>query len=813
MASPTAPRWRRLRNMRQDFQYALRTLRKSPGFTTIAVLCLALGIGANSAIFTLLDAAVLRTLPVSDPARLVFVSHSFSNPQYEYMRAHSSSLSGVLAHASIALHLTSGPVTDAPTGELVSDNYFNVLGAQPAVGRTFAPGEEAVALISHRYWQLRFQGDHGVAGRSVALNGLPFTVIGVTPRSFFGTEAGKSPDVFVPLSWCDRLVAGPSRLPLPNSFWLDVIGRMQPGVTQAVASAEADVVYHQGIRDQASRMRPGTVRMLEQRHITLTPAGRGGAGLRDRFGSPLAILLAVTGLVLAIACGNVANLLLARSAARRKEIAVRLALGAGRLRLLRQFAAESIVLSMAGASLGLLFAWWSAQGLAGFLSQTVIDAAPGARVLTFTLGISILTGLLFGAIPGARAVRADLTPALNSQPAGGSLGRHSRFGRVLVAGQVALSLVLLGGAGLFLRTLQNLLSMDAGFHADRVLLVSLNPGLSRYSPERTRTFYGDLLDRVAALPGVRSVSLADRPLLSGSSIDGLSVEGRTPQPGEEMATSLRVVSPRFFETMGIALCAGRDFSPLDRAGAPKVAIINETIARKYFGGVNPIGKRVGLGNTPDMEVVGVIADTRYRGLREAVPNTLYLPLEQSQGGPAGPARTLHVHTAAGPGAIAPAVTAEIQALDRELPAKVSTFTDLIDASLVQERLVATLSAFFGALALLLAAIGLYGVMAFTVARRTREIGVRMSLGANRAAVLQLVLADSLRTVATGVLVGIPASLWLFRLVTRQLYGIAPGDPTTLAAAAAILFALTGLAAYLPARRASQVDPMVALRYE
>jgi predicted permease len=808
--------------MAQDLRYAIRTLRKSPAFTIVAVVCLALGIGANTAIFSLVNAALLRMLPVAQPERLAVIRNvdergrqgiGFSYPAFAYLRTHTRS-AAVFAYAGIGLNLSSGAFgdfTDAPSGELVSDNFFSVLGVQPVLGRGFMAEDETAAVISYRYWQSRFHSDPGIVGRSIALNGLPFTVIGVNPPRFFGVEVGRSPDVYVPLTMCDRLSPGSPRLPRPNNFWLDMMARLAPHVTPRQAKAEMDVAYYQSIIGQAQNLRPNSMRFLQKRQIEVAEGGKGQSYLRQEFGTPLLILMTVVGLVLLIACANVANLLLARANARRKEIAVRLALGAGRARLLRQFLTESLTLSIAGGSLGLLFAYWSAGALAAFLTKSVLDVAPDARLFGFTLAVSILTGLVFGCAPAVQATHPDLTPALKNETAVGTPGRRLGLGGFLVAGQVAISLLLLIGAGLFIRTLGNLRNLDMGFRADHVLLVSLNPGLSRYTPERTRSFYAQLLDSVSALPGVRSASLADRPLLSGAYIDGLSVEGHAARPGEELSVSIKIVAPRFFETMGIPLHLGRDFSPLDRSGAPKVAIVNETLAREFFAAGNPIGKHVGLGGPTDMQIVGVIADTKYNSIRAPVPNTIYLPAGQGQTMSAD--RTLHIRTLTDPANIAAAVREQIRALDRNLPAKVSVFSELVDENLVQERLIATLSGFFGALALLLASVGLYGVMAYNVQRRTREIGIRMSLGADRGAVLWMAMRECLVLVAAGIAIGIPASLWLSKLVVHQLFGVTQGDGPTIAAATLLLTAVAALAGYLPARRASRVDPLIALRYE
>jgi predicted permease len=797
----------------QDLRYAVRTLLRSPAFTIVAVLCLALGIGANTAIFTLTDAALLRMLPVADPERLVVVRSlgpggprvsSFSYSQFVYFREHADAVAAMFAYARINLNLSAGNLTDAPTGLLVSDNYFSALGVQPVIGRGFAPSDGAVAVLSYRFWQTRFHGDPFITGRAVVLNGLPFTVIGVAPRRFFGVEVGSSPDVFVPLAWCDRLLPGAPRLPRPNSFWLAVMARLRPEVSAAQAAAQTDIVYHQGV-EQAAGLPPNLARFLKQRRIAFIPGAKGMPGIGEQFGTPLLILMTVVSLVLLIACANVASLLLARAAARRKEIAVRLALGAGRFRLVRQFFTESLVLSAAGGGLGLLFGVWSARSLTGFLTNRVLDVSLDIRVLGFTLFVSVLTGLLFGAAPGLRSARVDFTPTFKGEAAPEPPGRRVRPGRFLVSGQVAMSLLLLIGAGLFIRTLANLRAMDAGFRGDHVLLATLNPGLSRYTPERSNAFCADLLQRVSALPGVRSASLADAPLLSWSYVDGVSIEGTA----EPIGGSLRIVGPRFFETMGIAIRLGRDFSPDDHAGSAKVAIINETIARKYFAGKSPIGKRVGVGGA-DRQIVGLIADTKYRNLRESIPNTVYLPMDQAQ---TGTERTLHVRTFASPAGMAAAVREQVRAQDNNLPVEISLFSDLVDENLAQERLMATLSGFFAGLALLLTATGLYGVIAYSVQRRTREIGIRMSLGARRAEVLWMVLRDCLLLAGLGVAAGVPVSFWLSRLVARQLFGVAPGDPATIAAAAAFLIVVATLAGYLPARRASRLDPMVALRYD
>jgi predicted permease len=817
-------RWLWWDHLAQDLRFGLRMLRKNPGFTAVAVLTLALGIGANTAIFSLLEAALLKALPVKEPQRVVFLQcsneqgeaiNAFSYPEFVYLRSHAHTLSA-LAYGNIDLNLSAGALTDAPSGMLVSDNYFSVLGVQPVLGRGFAAGDEAVVVISHELWKSRFGGNPEIVGRAVVLNGLPFTIIGVTPQGFFGVDVAISPDIFVPLLMRDRLLPGEAILASRNNFWLTIMARLQPGLSKDQARAEAEVLYQQANTEE-TRDLPADhplVQMFRGMHVWLMAGDRGGGGLRDQFGKPLLILMTIVGLVLLIACANMASLLLARAAARQREIALRLALGAGRARLLRQLLTESMVLSIAGGLLGLLFAFWAVRVLVGFLNQSVLDVSPDARVLGFTLALSVLTGLIFGSAPAMQSTRPDVTSALKGELLAATPGRWWELRRLLVAGQVAISLSLLIGAGLFIRTLANLKNLDMGFQSRNVLLVSLNPGLSGYGPERLRSFYDQLLERVQALPTVRSASIADSPLLGNRWFDGLVVEGHTAPPNEGPVVAVKAVSPKFFETMGIAIRLGQDFSPQDRTGSPKVAIINETLARQSFDGQSPIGKHVGVGSpTPDLEVVGVIADTKYGGLRDPIPPTVYLPMSQAQLPRSAP-RTLHVRVSDHAANIAAAIRNQIRALDKNLPVtRVQMFSDLVDRDLAQERLIATLSGFFGALALLLVSVGLYGVIAYGVQRRTHEIGIRMSLGAEPDMVMRMVLRDCLGIVVAGATVGFPLGLWLSKLVASQLFGVSPGDPVTMATATLILLAVAALAGYLPARRASRVDPMVALRYE
>jgi predicted permease len=522
----------------------------------------------------------------------------------------------------------------------------------------------------------------------------------------------------------------------------------------------------------------------------------------------------IVGLVLLIACANISGLLLARATARQREMALRQALGAGRARLWRQVLTESLVLAIAGGFLGVLFASWSSAALIGFLGDTFVEVTPSPRVLAFTLAVSVATALLFGLVPAMGLTRPDLVPALKNDAGGRPSIRRLRLRTVLVSGQVALSLLLLIGAGLFIRTLTNFRSLDAGFEASHVLVASLNPGLSGYTPERQRAFFAELRQRLEALPGVVSVSAADQPLLGGAYIDGLVVEGSPPGAGDDSGVQIKLVDARFFETMGIGLRLGRDFTAQDDGDRPKVAIVNKTLARTFFAGQIPLGKHVGVGTTTaDLEIVGVIADTKYRTLHDPVRSTVYLPLDQVKD-VIRSGRVIHVRTSSDPANAFAAVREQVRVLDGNLPvASLSTFSDLVDRDLVQERLVATLSGFFGGLALILTAIGLYGGLAYAVQHRTHEIGIRMSLGAGRGAVIWLILRECFAIVVAGIAIGLPPSFWLSSLIRHQLYGLTPRDPVTLMGAMGLIIVVTALAGYLPARRASRVDPMVALRCE
>jgi predicted permease len=800
--------------MFNDLRHAVRSLGKSPAFTAVTVLCLALGMGANTAVFSLLDVALLRSLPVPEPDRLVIVEgmaaagrggSSFSYPLFRQLRDRGSDAADVFAYSRVDVNLSTESVTDAPGGLSVSDNYFAALRVQPALGRTFSSPDEPVILLSDRYWRARFQSNPAIVGQRVTVNGLPFTIAGVLPRGFFGTEVGRSPDVFVPLTLRDRLVPGGPGLMQPNRFWLRVMARLKTGATEAQALARFEAAYRQYVDEVGGTVAPGLRRLLQQRRIALVPGARGPFSIGEPFGRPLQILMATAAAVLLIACVNVAGLLLTRGVARRREIAIRLALGAGRGRLMRQLLLESAVLAIAGGAAGLLAGLWCAQALAALLADRVLEVTLDRRMFAFTALACLTTVVVFGLGPAMRSARTDMTAAIKAGVPSMWSGRP--LGRLLLPVQVALTLFLLVGAGLFVRTLVNLRTMDPGFRGEGVVLATVNPALSRYTPDRTRAFYAALLDRAAALPGVQAAALADAPLLAGTYVDGLSIDGST----DSAEVSIRIVGPRFFETMGIRLLAGRDFAASDDAQSPRVAIVNETVARRYFAGRTAIGQRIGVGTAPDTEIVGVIADTKYRDLRAAVPNTVYVAMEQARF--LGSERTLHVRTFLDPDDMMPAIREAVRALDGTMPARIRPFADVVDATLERERLIAMLAAVFAGLALVLTATGLYGAIAHGVERRTREIGIRISVGAQPGAVVWMVLRDCLLVAIAGTALGAPTAIWLAGVVRAQLFGVSPRDPVTLAAAAGGLIVVAVAAGYIPARRASRVDPAVALRQE
>jgi predicted permease len=824
----------------QDLRYGVRQLRRSPGFTAVAVITLALGIGANTAIFSAIDAVMLKFLPVSHPEQLVFLrwqsSHSttdyFPYPIFDQLSKHSQVFTGLVAFHSLNLATRVDREPGLAAGQLVSGNYFSVLGVRPVIGRTFTPEEDRIpgadpyAVISYRYWENRFGRTLSVVGRSIELNGVPFTIIGVMPPTFFGLSVGDSRDLWIPLMMQAQVMDGKSLLNDPKSWWLQVMARRKPEIPEQQAAAAINVLYQRYAREQAgTHLSPEARNELAHEHIALLTAGRGLSSLRDRLSEPLIVLMALVGLVLLIACANIASLVLARATARRRELAVRIALGAGRLRLFRQLLTESLLLAALGGALGLLFARWGDDLLLALMSGAGTPVALGFQinsvVLIFTAAIALGTGLLFGCMPAWEAARLNVNVAIKPSVGGSSASTahrpHWETRKLLVMGEVAMALLLLAGSGMLIRSLQKLKDVSPGFNDHGVLLVTVDPTLIGYQGNRLANFYKQANLAVSALPGVQSVSLSALPPMTNARWrTGVFVQGHIPGAQEQTTARLNFVGPRYFHTLEIPLLEGREFTPRDDAAAPKVAIINEAMARFYFGNESAVGRRlsfIGPGHG-EIEIVGVTRNTKLNSLREATPHMMYVPYLQTPPASLAYSMTAEIRTAGSPDAAVGAVRQAIRRIDPDTPILgFTTLAQQVDESLAQERLVARISTLFGLLALFLASVGLYGVMAYTVARRTGEIGIRMALGARRMQVLWMVLGEALRLVAAGIVFGIPLVVVFGRLISSQLYGISPADPLSILGAIVLLAAISALATYVPARRAAKVDPMMALRHE
>jgi predicted permease len=839
--------------MFQDLRYGARMLLKNKMFTLVATLSLALGIGANTAIFSLINALMLRMLPVKDAHELVVFSiagpnvplganDSFNYPLYEMFRDGNQSFTGIIAGSFIGrarLQVSEpGSVAESVQQQRVSGNFFSVLGVNPLLGRALIEADDNPAsaqpasVISYEYWRRRFCGDPNVIGLRITVGETALTIVGVMPPGFFGYEVGSRPELWWPI----KAINDPN-LSQNTSWWLRVLGRLRPGVSAAQAQAEMDLIFRRQLDEIAAQRSanwtPARRNQHFDRHIGLASGSNGYTRLRLQFRQPLFILMATVGLVLLIACVNIANLLLAGAAARRKEIAMRMALGAGRFRLLRQLLTESVLLSAMGGAAGLLFARVCLRLLITYLprqAQTALDVSLDARVLMFTLAVSVLTGLLFGLAPAWRAARLDLTAALKDQ-SGASAGRSRlALNKLLVVTQVALSLFLLIGAGLFVRSLRNLRSLDVGINYENIVQFSFDTG-GGYDSARRSELYKRMLARLEALPGAQSATLLYFSLLSGNTSSlTIVVPGYTAAPDENTNCYVMEVGPRFFETMKLPILAGRDFEPQDErpvapgnapaatapqsmADAPPLyAVVNQTMARYFWGNENPVGKHFNLrGNGQTYEIIGVSKDSKYANLREPT-HRIYYPyyFQQSQRG----SMTLQFRTSVE----SPDYAATIQRIARELDPQAQVVAlrmmrDVVEDSLVQERFIAQMGSAFSLFALLLASVGLYGVMSYAVTRRTNEIGIRMALGARGADVVRMVMKETMLMVAIGMAIGLGAALATTRLISNLLFDLSPNDPAMIAAAALLMLAVAALAGYLPARRASRVDPMTALRCE
>ncbi len=853
----------------QDLRYAIRSLIKRPGFSLIAVLTLALGIGANTALFSVVDAVLLKKLPVRDPDQLVLFNSTAPrefNPgghmgnmsidpgsglmtrsslpyqTFSRLREHRGTLSDVIAFGSLPVNVNAQGQAEVATGQAVSGNYFDVLGVPAYLGRTIQESDDQagappVAVLSHRYWSTRFGSDPNLIGKQINLNNIAFTVAGIAPQSFAGTmQVGSSQDIYVPLAW-EPQVRGERSFMKRSAWWLRVMGRMKPGTTIEQARASLDnafqqsVIEHRAILEAQNRAEgAGPLPVLDPRnypHLGAFAGGQGEMTMRRFYDRPLRLLLGVVLLVLVIACANVANLMLVRASAREREIAVRFAMGASRWRLVRQLLTESVLLATIGGAIGVLFALWLKDSLLVVSDWSGaelkgLDPRLDLRVLAFTLGISLLTGIIFGLVPALKASSINLRPSLKDSGRSSTLATSSWLTRSMVVVQVSVSVVLLIGAGLFVRTLLNLKRIDSGFNEHNVLLFTVEPGLIGYKDDRLATLYKQMSERLEGLPGVSATTFSQNALLSLSSNTGsFFLPGTKPGPDNRIAPAgnlyVHEVRENFLETMQIPLLMGRQLTAQDNANAPKVAIINETFAKKFFPNESPIGKRFGYTRKrPDeFEIVGLAKDAKYTTQRDDIPPTAYQPWQQDLGGL--DTVTFEVRTINDPKTAVAAIRQAVREVDPNLPLKdIKTQIEQADETLAMERLFAKLLSLFGLLAQQLAAIGLYGVLAWSVSHRTHEIGIRMALGAGRGRVLRMILRQGMVLTVIGVALGLASAYVLTRYVeslTAMLYQVQPRDPFTYGMTAGLLLAVALAACLIPARRATKVDPLVALRYE
>jgi len=831
-----------------DLKFALRTLRRSSLFTVIAVLSLALGIGANTAIFSLMDQLLLRLLPVKDPESLVMLSQKGTNmggndgeransyPIYQDYQQRAEAFSDVFCQkVSEGVALTLDGQTELVSTEMVSGNYFSALGVKPAIGRVFNSQEDdqlykghPVVTLSYDYWMTRFAGDRNVVGKKVLVNNYPMTIVGVSAPGFSGVDPAQSPKIRVPIQMLPIVNPGwDTTIGFRRLQWVRVFARLKPGYTVESAQASLQVLFSQ-IRQYEATLPEAKGWSANNRErflkgtVVVEQAATGYSQLRNSFSKALVVLMCMVGVVLLIACANVASLLIARAVARQKEIAVRLSIGASQSQLVRQLLVESLVLAAAGGMLGILLAVWLTNGLLRLLptgnSVLMLSANPNGRILLFNIGLSLLTGLIFGLAPAFRSTRFDLWSALKD--AVGSVagtGGAVRVRKVLVTAQVALSFLLLFGAGLFVQSLRNLKGTKSGFtNIERLLSFRVDPSLNGYDLPRAKRFHQELLENIRALPGVQSAGYARAAVLAGGAWgDGMLVEGQVAKEGENTHAMVNFVSPGYLRTMGVPLLEGRDFDDRDVSETGAVCIVNRTFAEHYFPGRSALGRHIGSsilrGGKLDVEIVGVSENALYNGPREG-PRRQVLFAEPQERYLSG--KTFYVRTNLDSKQILGTINSAVRKLDSRVTASdVRTLDSQLDQILLTERLIAMMSAGFGALATLLASIGLYGVMAFVVARRTKEIGVRLALGAMRGSVVWLVMREVLVLLGLGLAVGIPAALSLGRLVSAQLYGVQANDPWVAGIAVILLSLIAAMAGLVPARRATRIDPLCALRYE
>lgn len=858
--------WRCLEHLRQDVHYGVRVLGKNPRFTSFVLVTLMLGIGANTAIFSVVNSVLLQTLPVSHPEELVFLTDPDDNgfrgglrtgkrdflsyPEFQHLRDNNGVFSEMLAVSSSHLGADVEVPNEGQSGSrgpaiisMVSGNYFSALGVSPVLGHFFTPKEDKerganpVAVISHAFWQNRFGGDQSVLGRIIRFNGTAYTIVGVARRDFFGETGGRSVGVWVPLSMQSAVMPGrdllsPSANPLGNFRWLSVIARLKPDVDLVQAQANIDVVFRQFLESQLTALPPAQLAGLPQdrrqkffdQHLALAGGSRGGSVLRKAYAKPLVVLMALVGLLLLSACANLANLMLARATRRQKEIALRVALGAKSSRIFRQLLTESLLLSGIGGALGLLLAFWGDSFLLRLVTQNDSPVHTDVRVLFFGFGVSLVVGIIFGVAPALQAWRVDLNTVLKGTDGMGGKQRSFPMSKLLVVVQVALSLPLLVIAGLFVHSFQKLASVELGY--DQNHLVLLQADATGYKGAAIAQFYRDLSARIRILPGVHSVAISTNGLFAGRETSyRIAIDDYTPVPGQNMNPSFDHVSPGYFATVGIPVLRGREIGPQDSGGAQRVGLINQTMARQYFGDGNPLDRRItvnistapGVSTPYSFFVVGVVADAKYHTVREKPRPVYYVPLENPIGVAASgylAAPMCIIRTSGNPLALTAALRTVVKEITpNSQPPTLTTVNQMIAGTLGLDRALTGFSGFFGALAAVLVSVGIYGIMSYGVARRTREIGIRIAIGAQHRNVLRMIVGESLFLVLCGVALGVPAAFLAGKFVTAFLFGLTPADPHVFIAAVALMFFVGAIAAFFPARTATRVDPMVALRCE
>lgn len=830
-----------------DLRYSIRTLRKSPVFFSIAILSLALGIGANTAIFTLINQLILQPLPVKDPEQLVMLAgrgkhyggnngpDRLSYPMYQQIRDKNQVFSGMFCSYPLtysAVGVTFQGRTELVGADFVSGNYFPILGVGAAAGRVFNASDDLVqgghplVVLSYGYWRSRFAADPRIVGQKIIVNGRALTIIGVSRAGFDGVEPGRAPQLRIPITMKDELPKTTfPRLNDDRLRWIEVFGRLKPGVTLQQAQAGLQPLFHQILNQEVKGPRFAKAAPLVKQEflrmwMEVMPGSKGRSNLRKTYTKPLFALMGIVGLVLLIACSNLANLLIARASARQKEIAIRLSLGASRAKIIRQLLIESLILSGIGGALGIALAVAVDRALINFLpsghTPLSLSVAPDWTVLGFTFAISLLAGAIFGLVPALQATRPDLAGTLKDEAGAVIHGGSASLRKGLAVVQVALSLVLLIGAELFLQSLNNLKMMNPGFDVKNLLAFDVSPSLNRFDLQWTRDYYRRLHATLRTLPGVESHTFALVPVLENNEWDNwVTIEGYSAKRDERPDPHMQFCSPGFFQTLKVPLLLGRDFNERDISGAPKVAIVNQKFVKRYFGAASPLGRHVGLGIDPgtktDIEIVGVAGDTKYENLRDEIPEEMYLAADQRDYPDSG---TMYVRARGDAALVFNALRAATQTVDANVPVyDMRTLTEQMEISLLTERMLAVLSTVFGGLATLLAALGLYGVMAYMVARRTREIGIRMALGAGQGSVMWMVLRETLTLAAIGVAIGLAGAYSVTRLIQAQLFGVQPTDLLTMAGASLGIAGITALAGYIPARRATGIDPMRALRWE